>query len=316
MPIPLMHHQEVRLGTSLLSKKVCGDCRYFIVERERDVDSVGRCKFGKFMGVYPSTRDACTSFARPGDDRLPQMKQVVRTARTKSIRMVHADYAPMLPVEATRSLLGEDGMSKAGVFQVLAASRRSGAQILEESDGMISIEPRDTGLQSKDVPIDQFCNKLFMMHGNLRVLEQKMLTYDGMNLRRQFELVEQICLAKSGILSLAQPSVATDEITGNALLLVQEMEWNGLVNGRPSLSEKYRGGTVTYGSEIIEPIEQFFHRLCRLKDGLMIAEMMIEDLFGSKRTEIQNYLAYIRKCYGTLKTFNILFANRDDYFTT
>jgi hypothetical protein len=268
------------------------------------------------MGIYPSTRDACNSFARPGDDRLPQMKRVTRTARTKAIRTVHADYAPTLPAEATRSLLGEDGMSKAGVFQVLAASRHSGADILDEADGNISIEPRDTGLQAKEVPTGQFCNKLFMMHGNLRVLEQKMLTYDGLDLRRKFELVEQICAAKSGVFSLAQPSVAEDEATANALLLVQEMEWGGLVNGRPSLNEKYRGGTVTYGTEIIEPIEQFFHRLCRLRDQLMVTEMMVEDLFGSKRTEIQNYLAYIRKCYGTLKTFNILFADRNDYFTT
>jgi len=229
---------------------------------------------------------------------------------------VHADYAPTLPAEATRSLLGEDGMSKAGVFQVLAASRHSGARILDEVDGTVSIEPRDRGLQPKEIPIGQFCNKLFMMHGNLRVLEQKMLTYDGLNLRQQFELVEQICAVKSGVLSLAQPSVAEDEAAASALLLVQEMEWDGLVNGRPSLNEKYRGGTVTYGTETIEPLEQFFHRLCRLKDQLMVTEMMIEDMFGSKRTEIQNYLAYIRKCYGTLKTFNILFADRKNYFTT
>ncbi len=302
-----------------MSKESCGNCRYFIGERQRDVDTVGRCKFGKYMGVYPDARDACSSFARPGDDRLPQMKRVTRTGRTgrtTSVRTVHADYAPLLSADATRSLLGEDGMSKAGVFQVLAASRQSGAKVLDEAQGVILFEPRENDLQSKEVPTGQFCNKLFMMHGNLRVLEQKMLTYDGLNLRHQFELVEQICSAKSGLFSLAQPTVTTDDAEAQAALLVQEMEWSSLVNGRPSLNEKYRGGTVTYGTEIMEPIEQFFHRLCVTKDRLMVAEMMVEDLFGTKRTELQNYLGYIRKCYGTLKTFNILFADRKDYFTT
>jgi hypothetical protein len=229
---------------------------------------------------------------------------------------VHADYAPALSADATRSLLGEDGMSKAGIFQVLAASRHTGGEILDEADGVLSFEPRENDLQPKEVPTGQFCNKLFMMHGNLRVLEQKILTYDGLNLRRQFELVEQICRSKAAVFALAQPLVDTDDATAQAALLVYEMEWSNLVNGRPSLNEKFRGGTVTYGSDTIEPIEQFFHRLCRAKDLLMVTEVMLEDMFGTKRAELQNYLGYVRKCYGTLKTFNILFAERNDYFAT
>jgi hypothetical protein len=135
-------------------------------------------------------------------------------------------------------------------------------------------------------------------------------------LRRQFELVEQICRLKAAVFVLVQPLVDTDDATAQAALLVQEMEWSNLVNGRPSLNEKFRGGTVTYGSDTIEPIEQFFHRLCRAKDLLMVTEVMLEDMFGTKRSELQNYLGYVRKCYGTLKTFNILFAERNDYFAT
>ena len=299
-----------------MANRVCGDCRYFIVERQRETDAVGQCKFGKYMGVYPSTRDGCSSFARPGDDRLPQLSKSSRKSSVRRPRASHADHAPTLSIEATRSLLGDDGMSKEGVFRVLEMSRREGASILDEGDGSIVFQPRDPSLQTKDVPMAQFCNKLFMMHGNLRVLEQKLLTHDSLQMRRQFELVEQICAAKSDLFALAQPMKSEREGDEHVEMLIQEMEWNGLINGRPSLNEKFRAGSVQYGASIEEPIEAFFHRLCVAKDRLMRCEVLLEDAFGTRLTELQNYLGYIRKCYGTLKTFNILFAERRDYFTT
>ena len=79
-----------------------------------------------------------------------------------------------------------------------------------------------------------------MMHGNLRVLEQKLLTHDSLQMRRQFELVEQICAAKSDLFALAQPMKSEREGDEHVEMLIQEMEWNGLINGRPSLNEKFR----------------------------------------------------------------------------
>ena len=115
-------------------------------------------------------------------------------------------------------------------------------------------------------------------------------------------------------------AIARPEFLGNdgdsALELIHEIEWTNLVFGQPVLGEKWRGGVAMYSVTRQEPVEKLFHRLCVARDQLLQTEACIDDLFGAKTTEMQNLLGYVKRCAGTLKTFNLLFADRDDYFKT
>lgn len=292
----------------------CGSCRFFQKERDRGFDSIGRCKLGKHMGVFASSMVGCDRFARPGDDRLPQMSTRRSTRRVQ--RPSVPEYVPKLSEHELRELMGGDEMSKSGIAAILAVREREGSALLGAIDAVVTLSPRDPTLQAKEIPSDQFSNKLFMMHGNLRVLEQKILTNDLIAVDTKFDLVERICRTKSVLLAIGKPVRSGDEQTQRASTLIREIEWDGLLNQKPSLGERWRQGQVDYPDSTSETIEEFFHRICVARDALMVLETMVEDVFGANRTEVQNLLAYVRRCYGTLKTFNILFANKAYYFTT
>lgn len=61
------------------------------------------------------------------------------------------------------------------------------------------------------------------------------------------------------------------------------------------------------------PIETFFHKVVMLRNRLRVLEQQINgaDLPEDLKVKLQ---AYITGCYGTLTSFNILFAEEDDKF--
>jgi hypothetical protein len=63
------------------------------------------------------------------------------------------------------------------------------------------------------------------------------------------------------------------------------------------------------------PVEAFFHKIVMIRDRLRVLEQKVNShpkLDGDEKLQMQQY---ITACYGTLTTFNILFANREDQFT-
>ncbi|HEX3645159.1 MAG TPA: hypothetical protein VHT95_06100 [Vicinamibacterales bacterium] len=84
-------------------------------------------------------------------------------------------------------------------------------------------------------------------------------------------------------------------------------------------AEKWRGGTLllrpgTAGlQEKSWPIETFFHKVVMLRNRLRTLEQHINssELPDDTKVKLQ---AYISGCYGTLTSFNVLFAEEEDQF--
>ena len=84
-------------------------------------------------------------------------------------------------------------------------------------------------------------------------------------------------------------------------------------------AEKWRGGTFVLrpGTPGLQekswPIETFFHKVVMLRNRLRTLEQQVNaaDLPDDVKVRLQ---AYISGCYGTLTSFNVLFANEDDQF--
>jgi hypothetical protein len=84
-------------------------------------------------------------------------------------------------------------------------------------------------------------------------------------------------------------------------------------------AEKWRGGTLVLrpGSAALQektwPIEAFFHKVVMLRNRLRALEQQVNasDLPEDQKVRLQSY---VTGCYGTLTSFNVLFALEDDQF--
>ncbi len=84
-------------------------------------------------------------------------------------------------------------------------------------------------------------------------------------------------------------------------------------------AEKWRGGTLVLrpGSPNLQektvPIETFFHKIVMLRNRLRTLEQQVNasDLPDDLKVKLQSYVS---GCYGSLTTFNVLFADEGDQF--
>ena len=84
-------------------------------------------------------------------------------------------------------------------------------------------------------------------------------------------------------------------------------------------ADKWRGGMLvlrpgTAGlQEKSWPIETFFHKIVMLRNRLRTLEQQVNssDLPDDVKVKLQSYIS---GCYGSLTSFNILFASEDDQF--
>ena len=85
------------------------------------------------------------------------------------------------------------------------------------------------------------------------------------------------------------------------------------------IAEKWQGGEMALrpGKEGLQekswPIETFFHKVVMLRNRLRVLEQQINgaDISEDLKVKLQGY---ITGCYGTLTSFNILFADEEDRF--
>jgi hypothetical protein len=111
-----------------------------------------------------------------------------------------------------------------------------------------------------------------------------------------------------------------EDPTADLELLLRRIirEESGLTATVPA--EKWRGGTLvlrpgTPGlQEKTWPIETFFHKIVMLRNRLRTLEQQVNaaDLPDDVKVKLQ---AYVSGCYGSLTSFNVLFADDDDQFT-
>ena len=84
-------------------------------------------------------------------------------------------------------------------------------------------------------------------------------------------------------------------------------------------ADKWRGGMLVLRpgpaglQEKSWPIETFFHKIVMLRNRLRTLEQQVNssDLPDDVKVKLQSYIS---GCYGSLTSFNILFASEDDQF--
>jgi hypothetical protein len=116
------------------------------------------------------------------------------------------------------------------------------------------------------------------------------------------------------------PPVSPDQTVGiDFELLLRRIirEETGLTSVAPA--DKWRGGTLVLrpGAPGLQekswPIESFFHKVVMLRNRLRTLEQQINatDVPEDVKVRLQSY---ITGCYGSLTSFNVLFAEAEDQF--
>ena len=93
-----------------------------------------------------------------------------------------------------------------------------------------------------------------------------------------------------------------------------------LATGEVDLGGRWQGGEIIMkpGKDGVQekrvPLEAFFHKIVMVRDKLRVLEQRINahpKLDDEEKVQMQQY---VTQCYGSLTTFNVLFANQDDGF--
>lgn len=109
-----------------------------------------------------------------------------------------------------------------------------------------------------------------------------------------------------------------DEIKLLAKLLHKEMEETKSAD----LAPKWEGASIEFipddenlASHSME-IDKFMHKIVMLRDNLRVLEQQINSNKNLSDGEKLKYQNYITKCYGSLTSFNFMFKDENDKFSS
>ncbi len=109
-----------------------------------------------------------------------------------------------------------------------------------------------------------------------------------------------------------------DEIKLLAKLLNKEIEETKSAD----LAPKWEGGNIEFqpkDQELVShsiEIDKFMHKIVMVRDNLRVLEQQInsnKNLSDGEKLKFQNY---ITKCYGSLTSFNFMFKDENDKFSS
>jgi hypothetical protein len=145
-----------------------------------------------------------------------------------------------------------------------------------------------------------------------------------------FDDTQRTVAPESSDLTLAEPVALVSELqvpleslirqTAQAVVDALGLEKpEAIVEG---LGSRWQGGTLVLQSADTSlqpkevPLETFFHKIVMIRNNLRVLEQKVnahEKLSDAEKVDLQQY---ITRCYGSLTTFNILFKNKEDQFST
>ena len=152
---------------------------------------------------------------------------------------------------------------------------------------------------------------------------------------RNTQLTYKVIFIRGGEVEFVKSSFEADVIEENEAMTIEEPRlnvkefekalkyildrYNGLEH-RVELGSKWEGGTLILkpGKSDLQakeiPIETFFHKIVMVRDRLRVLEQNINSQARLSDEEKVNLQQYITRIYGSLTSFNILFAEKEDYF--
>jgi len=116
-----------------------------------------------------------------------------------------------------------------------------------------------------------------------------------------------------------KPSVNVD-VDDLSKAIATVLDQYGLLPSRLPMASRWVGGSLIIkaaGDDLQPkeiPIDTFFHKIVILRDRLRVLEQNInshEKLTDEEKVQMQQY---ITRAYGSLTTFNVLFADKKDHF--
>ena len=124
---------------------------------------------------------------------------------------------------------------------------------------------------------------------------------------------------------ILEKSENTDDSPKLSLREIEEvfqyiLDKNGMLHSELPIGEKWNGGNMILQPSNPDlkpkelPIEVFFHKIVMLRDNIRVMEQKINSHPGFSDEDKVQMQQYITKMYGSLTTFNILFADKEDYF--
>lgn len=113
----------------------------------------------------------------------PQVSELSPAEATATLTELQVPLSNLIR-ETAQAVVDALGLEKSDVVAEGIASRWLG--------GTLVLQPADTSLQAKEVPLDTFFHKIVMIRNNLRVLEQKLNATEKLSDADKFELHQYV----------------------------------------------------------------------------------------------------------------------------